>query len=68
MEEVRLLVGIDVDDDVVVALIAVDDVHVEEGLTLDLLLHLLSCLPVHQMDLHLCKEVSVFRQCFVLFS
>lgn len=53
VQEVRLLVGVDVNDDVIFPLVTVDDVHEEESLALDLLLDLFARLAVHDVDLDL---------------
>lgn len=53
VQEVRFLVGVDVNDNVIFPLVTVDDVHEEEGLALDLLFDLFARLSVHDVDLDL---------------
>ena len=53
MEELGVGIAVHINDDVIVLFVAVDDVHEEERLALHLLLHLLACLAVHQVNLDL---------------
>lgn len=47
VQEVRLLVGVDINDNVIFPLVTVDDVHEEESFAFDLLLYLLTRFSIH---------------------